>query len=93
MHYYCPILWFSVVLSYFTEVSFIIGLLLSFFIVRLIVTKVHRNEPLSELPQPIPRNSVISDHRCISRNYFQIDNAGDSVTLTLYNVMLTSQKP
>ena len=45
----------------------------------------------SELPRPIPRNSVESDHGCTSRIYF--DNAGDNVTLTLYNVTLTSQKP
>ena len=36
-------------------------------------------------------NSVESDHRCTSRNYF--DNAGDNVTLTLYSVTMTSQKP
>ena len=40
-----------------------------------------------ELPRPIPRNSVESDHGCTSRIYF------DNVTLTLYNVTLTSQKP
>ena len=45
----------------------------------------------SELPRPIPRNSVESDHGCTSRIYF--DNDGDNVTLTLYNVTLTSQKP
>ena len=52
----------------------------------------------SELPLPIPQNSVESDHGCTSRVYF--DNAGDNVTLTLYNVTLTlynvtltSQKP
>ena len=44
----------------------------------------------SELPRPIPRNSVESDHGCTSRIYF--DNAGDNVTLTLYNVTLTSKK-
>ena len=38
----------------------------------------------SELPGPILRNSVESDHGCASRIYF--DNAGDNVTLT-------SQKP
>ena len=38
----------------------------------------------SELPRPIPRNSVESDHGCTSSIYF--DNAGDNVTLT-------SQKP
>ena len=37
-----------------------------------------------ELPRPIPRNSLETDHGCTSRIYF--DNAGD-------NVMLTSQKP
>ena len=45
----------------------------------------------SELPRPIPRNSVESDYGCASRIYF--DNAGDDVTPTLYNVTLTSQKP
>ena len=45
----------------------------------------------SEIPRPIPRNSVESDHGCTSRIYF--DNAGDNVTLTLYNVTLTSQIP
>ena len=34
----------------------------------------------SELPPPIPQNSVESDHGCTSRIYF--DNAGDNVTLT-----------
>ena len=38
----------------------------------------------SELPRPIPRNSMESDHGCTSRIFF--DNAGDNVTLT-------SQKP
>ena len=32
-----------------------------------------------ELPRPIPRNSVESDHRCTSRINF--DNADDNVTL------------
>ena len=45
----------------------------------------------SELPSPIPRISVELDHGCTSRIYF--DNAGDNVTLTLYNVTLMSQKP
>ena len=45
----------------------------------------------SELPRPIPRNSVESDHGCTSSIYF--DNAGDNVTLTLHNITLTSQKP
>ena len=45
----------------------------------------------SELPRPIPQNSVESDHGCISRIYF--DNAADNVMLTLYNMTLTSQKP
>ena len=45
----------------------------------------------SELPPPIPRNTVESDHGCTSRIYF--GNAGNNVTLTLYNVTLTSQKP
>ena len=42
------------------------------------------NNRQSELPRPIPRNSVESDHGCTSRIYF--DNVGDNVTLT-------SQKP
>ena len=52
----------------------------------------HLPEPIvkSELPRPIPRNSVESDHGT-SRIYF--DNASDNVTLTLYIVTLTSQKP
>ena len=45
----------------------------------------------TESDRPIPRNSVESDHGCTSRIYF--DNAGDNVTLTLYNVTLTSRKP
>ena len=45
----------------------------------------------SELPRSIPRNSVESDHGCTSRVYF--DNPGDNMTLTLYNVTLTSRKP
>ena len=45
----------------------------------------------SELPRPIPRNSMESDQGCTSRIYF--DNVGDNVTLTLYNVMLATQKP
>ena len=44
-----------------------------------------------ELPRPIPRNSVESDHGCISRIFF--DNADDNVMLTSYNVTLTSKKP
>ena len=42
----------------------------------------------SELPRPIPRNSVESDHGYPSRIYFDI--VDDNVTLTLYNVTLTS---
>ena len=38
----------------------------------------------SELPRPIPCNQTSNEHRGV---YF------DSVTLTSYNVMLTSQKP
>ena len=45
---------------------------------------------MKELPRPIPRNSVESDHGCTSRIIF--DNAGDNVTLALYNVTLTSHK-
>ena len=45
----------------------------------------------SELPRSIPQNSVESDHGCTSRIYF--DNAGDDVTLTIYNVTLKSQNP
>ena len=37
-----------------------------------------------------PLNSLESDHGCTSRIYFY--NAGDNVTLALYNVTLTSQK-
>ena len=40
-----------------------------------------------ELPLPIPCNSVESDTGCTSRIYFDI------VTLSLYNVTPTSQKP
>ena len=40
-----------------------------------------------ELPWLIPRNSVESDHGCTS------SNAVDNMTLTLFNVALTSQKP
>ena len=39
------------------------------------------------LTRPIPWNYVESDLGCTSRIYF------DNVTLTLYNVTLTSQKP
>ena len=52
------------------------------------MTRQYHNHTQSELPQPIPRNSMESDHGCTSRIYF--DNADDNVTLTLYNVMLTS---
>ena len=45
----------------------------------------------SELPLPINRKSVESDHGCTSRIYF--DNAGDNLTLMLYKVTLTSQIP
>ena len=45
----------------------------------------------SELPLPIPRNSVESDHGCTSRIYF--DNTGDNLMLVLYKVTLTSQIP
>ena len=43
----------------------------------------------SELPRPIPRNSMESDHGCTSRTYY--DNAGVNMRLTLYNVTLTSR--
>ena len=43
-----------------------------------------------ELPRLIPRNSVKLDHGCTSRIY--LDTTGDNVTLTLYNVTLTSKK-
>ena len=43
----------------------------------------------SELIRPIPQNSMVKDLGCASKIYF--DNAGDDVTLTLYNVTLTSQ--
>ena len=49
------------------------------------------HSPQSELSWPIPQNSVESDHGCTSMIYF--DNAGDNLSLTLYNVTLTSQKP
>ena len=42
---------------------------------------------LSELPRPMPQNSVESDHGCTSRIHF--DKEGDNLTLTLYNVTLT----
>ena len=45
----------------------------------------------SELPLLVRLNSVESDHGCTWRIYF--DNAGDNVTLMLYSVTLTSQKP
>ena len=41
----------------------------------------------SELPGSILPNSMVSDHGCTSRIYIY------NVTLTLYNMMLTSQKP
>ena len=47
--------------------------------------------PQSELPRPVLHNSVESDHGYKSRVNF--DNAGDNVTLILYNVTLESQKP
>ena len=45
----------------------------------------------SVVPRPIQPNSEESDHGCTSRIYF--DKAGDNMTLTLYNVALTSRKP
>ena len=45
----------------------------------------------SKLSRPIPQKSVERDHGCTSMIYF--DNAGDNVTLTLYRVTMTSQKP
>ena len=39
----------------------------------------------------IMRNSMESDHGCTLRIYF--NNANDNMTLTLYNVTLTSRKP
>ena len=45
----------------------------------------------SEVHRPIPGNSVESDQGCTTRIYF--NNAGDNMTLTLYNVTLTSRKP
>ena len=44
-----------------------------------------------ELPRPIPPKSVESDHRCTLS--MCSDNAGNYVTLTLFNVSLTLQKP
>ena len=43
----------------------------------------------SELPMPIPRNSVKSDHGCTSRIYFDI--AGDNVTLTYVTETMLTQ--
>ena len=57
----------------------------------ILYTCMHIHPEQSELPRPIPLNSVESDPGCTSRIYF--DNAGCHVTLTLYNVMLMSQKP
>ena len=49
-------------------------------------TKSHvRDINAIELPRPVPRNSVEPD--------IFFDSADDNVTLTLYNVTLTSQKP
>ena len=45
----------------------------------------------SEMPRSIPLNSLELDHGCTPRIYF--DNAGDNLTLALYNVKLKSQKP
>ena len=47
----------------------------------------HSRESQSELPRPIPLNSVESHLVCTSRVYF------DNVTLVLHNMTLTSQKP
>ena len=49
------------------------------------------NQDANIFNETIRPNSVESDHRCKSSIYF--DNAGYYVTLTLYNVTLTSQKP
>ena len=52
----------------------------------------HTHQSLSIGTAPAnSRNFVESDHACISMIYF--DNASDNVTLTLYNVTLTSQEP
>ena len=64
-------------------------LFLCLFVVLLYVPSQHLWR--SEQPRPIPRNSVESDHGCTLRIYF--NNASNNVTLTLYNVKLTSQKP
>ena len=40
----------------------------------------------SELPLPIPRNSLESDNGCTARIFF--DNAGNNVMLMLYIVTL-----
>ena len=53
------------------------------------ICKVHLDVQ-SELPRPIPRNSVESGHGCTSRFYFDI--ARVNMTLTLYNVTPTSRK-
>ena len=47
-------------------------------------------ESQSELPRPILRNSVESDHACTSRIY--LNTAVDNVTMALFNVKLMSQK-
>ena len=44
------------------------------------------NPSQSLLPQPTPRNSMVSDHGCTSNICF--DNVGDKVKLTLYNMLL-----
>ena len=56
-------------------------------VVSILKRDVVHNDQQSELPRPIPRNSVELDHGCTSSLYF--DDAGDNVTLTLYNVTLT----
>ena len=49
------------------------------FVVALILQDLYASMQ-SELPRPIPRNSMESDHGCTSSTYF--DNAGDNVTMT-----------
>ena len=51
----------------------------------LVFLKTHQAQ--SELPRPIPWNSIESDLRSTSKIYF------DNVTLTLHNATLTSKKP
>ena len=59
-----------------------------FSLIRVLFFRLNKRNvgPQSELPRPIPWNSVGSDLGCTSRIYF------DNVTLALFYVTLTSQK-